>query len=339
MMRGLICDGLFAKRKLVPTRDMLQEVLKYVKVYARKVMVVGGKYGSNNCHCKCEVYSCMTGKWDTLDAQYPLAISNHKIVALKDGSILSIGGFCNSITLGLCFLYTSKTKLWKEVNALFIDRLDHSAVTLDEGRVMVAGGVAYGSQMYTVFDTIEFFDPVQQKWTLSKTKLPHSLTGHCAVLLGDGTVLFIGGMMNDGTSRSTKACFTYDPATDSFADVAPMNMVRIHHAAVVVPDGRVLVTGGLWAPSFDDAEDMVNAGVTCEIYDHGRNEWVMGPKMHIRRANHQCIITATGVMCFGGERDNPYDCEVMSFDMREWVPKEFFIPALAVDSSASCSFF
>lgn len=88
--------------------------------------------------------------------------------------------------------------------------------------------------------------------------------GHC-VLLPDATVLVVGGhdnykwlSMAEGTNPSlTAEIFT--PGV-GFRDVAAMNRPRMYHsAALLLPDGRVIVAGGANAndfePGFDGTSD------------------------------------------------------------------------------------
>ena len=72
---------------------------------------------------------------------------------------------------------------------------------------------------------------------------------HTATLLRDGTVLVTGGEDGGSTGGATTGpgklatAERYDPATDRWALAAPMPVPHTHHAAVLLPDGRVFVIG------------------------------------------------------------------------------------------------
>lgn len=68
---------------------------------------------------------------------------------------------------------------------------------------------------------------------------------HTATLLNDGRVLFVGG---DCAPPPQAACGgtaeIYDPATKRFSRTGSLRTGRFNHAATLLPDGRVLITGG-----------------------------------------------------------------------------------------------
>jgi len=88
-----------------------------------------------------------------------------------------------------------------------------------------------------------------------------------AVDLLDGRVLVTRG----GNGRSAEV---YDPATATWRTVGDMTSVRQNHAATLLPDGRVLITGGApdshWHPLrtaeiFDPHTNKVTAAADMEL--------------------------------------------------------------------------
>lgn len=68
---------------------------------------------------------------------------------------------------------------------------------------------------------------------------------HAAVRLRDGRVLVVGGHRGRRADITLYASAeTYDPTTDTFSRVGDMRIRRHKHDAVLLGDGRVLVTGG-----------------------------------------------------------------------------------------------
>lgn len=69
---------------------------------------------------------------------------------------------------------------------------------------------------------------------------------HTATLLSDGRVLVIGGEAHgsSGISGALASAEIYDPATRTFTPAGNLQVPRLGHCAVELPDGTVVVLGG-----------------------------------------------------------------------------------------------
>jgi N-acetylneuraminic acid mutarotase len=91
--------------------------------------------------------------------------------------------------------------------------------------------------------------------------------------------------------------FTAWGAPGGWTFAASMNVARSRHTSVLLPDGRVLVTGGL------DANVVATASV--ELYDPVSNSWQLAPNMHQARSRHTATVLADGrVLIAGGRGEN-----------------------------------
>jgi len=84
----------------------------------------------------------------------------------------------------------------------------------------------------------------------------------------------------------------------SWTTNTPMNSPRYHHTATLLPDGRVLVTGGAIA----DQYTFTNG---AEIYDPAAGMWTSTPPMHMRRKDHTATLLNDGTVLVVGGGNNP----------------------------------
>jgi N-acetylneuraminic acid mutarotase len=77
--------------------------------------------------------------------------------------------------------------------------------------------------------------------------LPTTLAGAAAAAGPDGRIYVFGGWTSPGSVPSTNAVEAYDPATDSWGPAAPLMTARAGGAALVGPDGRIYLVGGIAA--------------------------------------------------------------------------------------------
>ena len=120
---------------------------------------------------------------------------------------------------------------------------------------------------------------------------------HVAASLPDGRVLIAGGRSSVLKDQATLASAEiYDPLADRWLPAAPMNVPRESATATALPDGRVLVVGGV--PRFPDP-----ANVTAELYDPATNRWTLTAPMTDGRCQHAAALLPDGrVLVVGGRR-------------------------------------
>jgi hypothetical protein len=150
----------------------------------------------------------------------------------------------------------------------------HTATLLNDGRVLIAGGVdAQGTSGVAFVIENELYDPtantftpvsmlsglggymvVQDPTQPAGTPFPVARMLHTATLLQNGTVLITGGFGAEtiatvGTvtapvQNDLQTSFIFDPVSNSFAQTGSLNAIREQHYAILQNDGSVLVAGG-----------------------------------------------------------------------------------------------
>jgi hypothetical protein len=106
----------------------------------------------------------------------------------------------------------------------------HTAVKLENGKVLVVGGDAAVIQPTAV---AELFDPATNSFTAVQSMATARML-HFAVLLEDGRVLVGGGRGPDGADLASMEAF--DPATNTFSPETDL-------PGPTSESGAVLVTG------------------------------------------------------------------------------------------------
>jgi hypothetical protein len=138
-----------------------------------------------------------------------------------------------------------------------------TATLLASGDVLLAGG---GHEDCGRFAEAERYNHVSGTFTLLHP-MTKRRTFHTATALRDGTVLIAGGESESGFHLITEATAEiYDPASASFSVVGAMQGGREGHTATLLPDGRVLLAGGLF---YQDVGIFLGSLDTADLYTPG----------------------------------------------------------------------
>jgi hypothetical protein len=161
-----------------------------------------------------------------------------------------------------------------------------AATALADGRVLLAGGSG-----------VMLYDPADDAWLdlpMSERRVRPTVT----VLL-DGRVLVAGGETMPspiGDGRAAIAGDVFDPRTARLTPTAPMPGRRCRHAAALLPDGRVLLTGGTAEPGRLGREL-----ASAALYDPAADRFTEAAPMRHPRAFHTAAPLPDGrVMVLGG---------------------------------------
>ena len=119
-----------------------------------------------------------------------------------------------------------------------------------------------------------------------------------AVMYDDGKVLVMGG--GDPPTRTAEV-IDLNAAAPAWRSVVPMAFARRQLNATILPDGKVLVTGGTGSAGFNDATGAVYA---AEIWDPANERWSTVASMQVKRLYHSSVILLPDgrVLSAGGGR-------------------------------------
>ena len=164
---------------------------------------------------------------------------------LNNGKVLVAGGASITRYLSSAELYDPASGTFSPTGRMSTGREYATATLLNDGRVLIAGGVGQVGNHGDSLASAEIYDPASAKFT-TVGSMAHSRFGHTVVLLEDHTVLVAGGLdtRRQGVGRFLQSAEIFDPGTLSFSSTSNMIRRRFNHAASLLPDGTVLITGG-----------------------------------------------------------------------------------------------
>ncbi len=232
----------------------------------------------------------------------------HAQVLLQDGRTMLIGGVdANNAPQTSTEFFDPKTGKFTAGPPMANKRMGHTATLLTNGKVLVTGGIpdtsTQNNALTSALRSTEIYDPTTNKWA-SGPNLSTYRAMHSAIVLADGRVLLPGGLswrslLFFKLPQISNTCDLYDPKNNSMSSAGSMQSIRSMYAATLLPNGKVLVAGGLAG-----VIDTSNAGTpinAAEIYDPQTNRWSAATAMTGSRAMPTDVMLSDGrFMVLGG---------------------------------------
>lgn len=236
----------------------------------------------------------------------------HRSTLLPDGKVFVTGGLDSyGNALASTEIYDPATGRFTDAGNMNSKRAGHSATLLPNGKVLIAGG-AYSKNDWETLSSAELYDPATGRFTQTDS-LKTARMGHEATLLADGRALITGGTSASRDARCLASAELYDPGTGVFIEAGNMSEPRIDHTATLLPNGKVLVTGGY-------AMRNSSGGLTssAELYDPATKNFSPVAGMNFHRYKHSAVLLGDGkVLIAGGIAsypDKPRDTTAELFD-------------------------
>jgi Kelch motif len=183
--------------------------------------------------------------------------------------------------------------VWTAGGNLNTGRESMPAITLQDGRVLVAGGWAGGTNSQLA--TCEICTADGSAWSFTGS-LPVATTENRLLLMPNGKVLSIGGSPDNGEVIADNHVSSYDPSTGVWTSLAPLNTARFGFGCWLLPSGKVLVAGG-WSTA---------AIASSEIYDPAMNTWTFTGSLNQARFYGGDNTSGSGkIVMMGGAVSSP----------------------------------
>ena len=258
-----------------------------------RVLIVGGFTDEESAAQGAEIYDPGTERFVPLPRMRTLRHS-HTATVLPSGKVLIVGGYAaGSTVIAAAELFDPATKSFVPTGSLRSARAGHVAVLLGNGRVLIAGGLGPG---WSFLASAELYDPAAG--TFAPTgQMTVARESHTAVRLADGRVLIAGGHRGRRAEIELyTSAETYDPATGTFGRVGDLQVRRHKHDAVLLGDGRVMITGGA------DERDSEGVYSSTELFDPRLGTFTLGPAMMRPRYKHNgsAVLLPTGAVLLAG---------------------------------------
>lgn len=210
-----------------------------------------------------ELYDPSTGAFTQTHGLLTTPRYGHTATLLADGRVLIVGGsgadFNATVPeLASAEIFDPSTGLFTPTGSMTEPRQDHAATRLADGRVLVTGGTT--SNDVPAVATSEIFDPAHGTFTPTGP-MAAARSAHAMTVLSDGRVLVVGGTGSvdaSGNLPTLASAELFDPALGRFTPAPSLTTERSKPTATLLPDGRVLVAGGL---------NLFGAPRTAEVFD------------------------------------------------------------------------
>ena len=188
---------------------------------------------------------------------------------------------------------------WITVAPPTTPHLGGTATLLNDGTVLVAGGVATLDTPVTPTAVAEIYTPATNKWSaVNAMSTPRQ--SHTATRLQDGTVLVVGGYATATGNTALATGEMYDPATQSWRTVGNLNQARAFHTATLLNDGTLLVAGGFGGSVFFPLD-------SAEIYNPTTGIWTATGTMLVADALHTATLLQNNKVLVAGSKGELYD--------------------------------
>jgi hypothetical protein len=285
-----------------------------------RVLLTGGiapPHGTGT-YASAEIYDPAT-KTFTATGNMNVARANHVSALLSNGKVLVTGGAPNASAE----LYDPKSGVFTAIASppLAANRFYGTATVLANGQVLIAGGCdcVYVPATGGVTDALlsaEIYDPVANSFSATGS-LQSGHMNHTATLLPNGSVLIVGGLSSVAENISgafpqiavgtvSATAEIYAPASRQFTTTASApKLPRAFHAATLLANGAVLISGGLtqW-PNLDMFATVFTAvpvfAYQTETYDPGTGAFATGALTPARVGLTATRLQDNSVVLIGG---------------------------------------
>ena len=212
--------------------------------------------------------------WETWSNTGPLgtARDSHTATLLPNGKVLVAGGVDGSFNeIASAELYDPASGTWTATGSLGTARARRTATLLPNGEVLVAGGSRADNG--AIFASAELSNPASGTWTTtgSLNTASHHTRRRCCPT---ARCWWQGDLISSFPSFLAALNCT-DPAMGTWSDTGSLNTAREYHTATLLPNGKVLVAGGVGDTGFSGLLSSAELFRSCQrdVEWHGQSHY------------------------------------------------------------------
>ena len=311
-----------------------------------RVLVVGGDSDTTENTLTAEIFDPDSESW-TLVTPSPYPIESSSVsTRLRDGRVMFVGS-SNAEISSQAVIYDPVADEWSTVSSAIVPRVKPLIETLNDGRVLIAGGLdcpsgigpgrgirflcaGEATEGYVELTSSEIYDPETDSWEIVGDLNWASTSHWSSAVLSDGRVIKVGG-----SPRATIAGVeVFDPSDGSWK-VAP-ELPNARGGAVIVVDsqGRAFAFGGR-SGSFSAKPEL-----STNVYDPESNTWDIAESIGGERCASNAFNLPDGRIAtvwsqyFDACANFPLAYSVEIYDQESGVWTEFEAPEPLMNSNA-----
>ncbi|HLW89202.1 MAG TPA: IPT/TIG domain-containing protein [Terriglobales bacterium] len=292
-----------------------------------KVLVAGGYSCDSIGNCaslkSAEIYDPVSGTF-TSAGNMTVDRYEHTMTLMNSGQVLIAGGeTCSSASsctaLSAAEIYDPVAGTFTATGNLNAARFNASAVALDSGLVLIAGG--FDGTNYPAAG--ESYDPVAATFSNTPTNLNTPRANATATLLDNGQVLIAGGSTCSTPGCPTSVAELYNNGSFFYFSYPTSNMTvsRWDQTATLLTNGEVLLAGG-----YDSCASSCISDGTTELFNPRGESFASSQALSTGRSGHTATLLTDGsVLIVGGINNGLTLASIDSYQ-----PSSLALPQLAV---------
>ena len=269
-----------------------------------RLFVAGGHITNSTGLNETSIYDSLSNTW-TLQPKMNLARWYPTAQMLSNGDVVVVSGDVD-VTTGsnpLPQVWEAATGTWRNLTNAQLKLPNYPHMFLaPNGKVFNAGPSVETRYLDTTGTGAWSF-------VANHVYTAQSRSYGAAVMYQPGKILDLGG---GDPPTNVAEVIDLNVGSPSWSATTPMNYARRHPYATVLPDGKVLVTGGTMGAGFNNT-DALNSVLAAELWDPVNGQWTLMESGTVPRLYHSTAILLP-------------DARVMTTGGNGYTQTEFFSP-------------